>query len=98
MAKIKKLIAQLLLLPVTADIDDVIKIYLYFGWTLRAGGKHNNILVSPDQTKTRPILAAKDSTFGLAALPTISGRHVKTHYIKMLIEDLSLREYLEENQ
>lgn len=85
MAKIKKLIAQLLLLPVTADIDDVIKIYLYFGWTLRAGGKHTNILVSPDQTKTRPI-------------PTISGRHVKTHYIKMLIEDLSLREYLEENQ
>ena len=85
MAKIKKLIAQFLLLPITADIDDVIKIYMYFGWTLRAGGKHNNILVSPDQTKTRPI-------------PTISGRHVKTHYIKMLIEDLSLREYLEENQ
>jgi predicted RNA binding protein YcfA (HicA-like mRNA interferase family) len=82
MSKIKKLISQLLLLPVTADVDDVIKIYLYFGWTLRAGGKHSNILVSPDQKRTR-------------AVPTISGRHVKSHYIKTMIEDLSLREYLE---
>ncbi len=95
MSKIRKLIEKLLLLPTSTDIEDVIKIYLFFGWTLRAGGKHTNILVSSDQTKTRAVLAAKDSTFGLAALPTISGRHVKTHYVKTMIEDLGLREYLE---
>ncbi len=82
MSKIRKLIEKLLLLPTNTDIDDVIKIYLFFGWTLRTGGKHTNILVSPDQTRTR-------------AVPTISGRHVKTHYVKAMIEDLGLREYLE---
>jgi predicted RNA binding protein YcfA (HicA-like mRNA interferase family) len=83
-AKIKKLIEKLLLLPPQADIDDVIKLYLFFGWTFRQGGKHNNILVSPDQTRTR-------------AVPTIGGRKVKTHYVKTMIEDLGLREYLEES-
>ena len=83
MSKIQKLIAKLKLLPPEAHIDDVVKIYLYFGWTFRPGGKHTNILVSPDQTRTR-------------AVPTISGKRVKTQYVKIMIDDLGLNELLEE--
>ena len=65
MSQLEKLIELMLRLPPEARIEDVRKLYIYYGWEERLGGKHSTIFVSPEGF-TRPI-------------PTVSGRTDKFH-------------------
>ena len=76
MSQLEKLIELMLRLPPEARIEDVRKLYIYYGWEERLGGKHSTIFVSPEGF-TRPI-------------PTVSGRTVKKTYLKLMIADLGL--------
>lgn len=84
MAALCKLIALMLRLPPEARVEDVAKLYRAFSWKEHTGGKHSAIFVSPDEKKTR-------------AVPTKSGRMVKTMYLKLMVKDLELKEYYEQN-
>jgi predicted RNA binding protein YcfA (HicA-like mRNA interferase family) len=81
MSQLEKLIELMLRLPPEVRIEDIRKLYLFFGWEERTGGKHSTLFVSPDgRTQT---------------VPTKGGRKVKTTYLKRMIEDLDLEAYYE---
>jgi len=82
--KLKKLIEEILALPVEIEIGKIETILVYFGWR-------------KNKVKGSHFYYYKDGEFPLV-IPTLKGREIKIDYIKKVIEFLNLEEWYENHK